>query len=61
MRHTEVETLLGEPAKAKLGWTPAISFDELVAEVVREDLTRSGTIFGIAFASFMNMLKLSIM
>jgi GDPmannose 4,6-dehydratase len=38
MRHTEVETLLGEPAKAKLGWTPAISFDELVAEVVREDL-----------------------
>ena len=38
MRHTEVGTLLGEPAKAKLGWTPAISFDELVAEVVREDL-----------------------
>ncbi|EXI76355.1 MAG: GDP-mannose 4,6-dehydratase [Candidatus Accumulibacter sp. SK-11] len=38
MRHTELETLLGEPAKAKLGWTPAISFDELVAEVVREDL-----------------------
>jgi GDPmannose 4,6-dehydratase len=38
MRHTEVETLLGESAKAKLGWTPAISFDELVAEVVREDL-----------------------
>jgi GDPmannose 4,6-dehydratase len=38
MRHTDVETLLGEPAKAKLGWTPAISFDELVAEVVREDL-----------------------
>jgi len=38
MRHTELETLLGEPAKAKLGWIPAISFDELVAEVVREDL-----------------------
>jgi GDPmannose 4,6-dehydratase len=38
MRHTEVETLLGEPAKAKLGWTPTISFDELVVEVVREDL-----------------------
>ncbi len=37
---TEVETLLGDPAKAKakLGWTPKITFDELVAEMVREDL-----------------------
>jgi GDPmannose 4,6-dehydratase len=39
-RPTEMETLLGNPAKAKdkLGWTPKISFDELVAEMVREDL-----------------------
>ena len=39
-RPTEVETLLGDPTKAreKLGWTPRISFDELVAEMVREDL-----------------------
>jgi len=39
-RPTEVETLLGDPAKAKnkLGWTPKISFAELVAEMVREDL-----------------------
>ena len=39
-RPTEVETLLGDPAKAKskLGWVPKISFDELVAEMVREDL-----------------------
>jgi GDPmannose 4,6-dehydratase len=39
-RPTEVETLLGDPAKAKtkLGWTPKISFDELVSEMVREDL-----------------------
>ncbi len=39
-RPTEVETLLGDPnkAKSKLGWTPKISFDELVAEMVREDL-----------------------
>ncbi len=39
-RPTEVETLLGDPTKAKekLGWTPKISFDELVAEMVREDL-----------------------
>jgi GDPmannose 4,6-dehydratase len=39
-RPTEVETLLGDPSKAKqkLGWTPRISFDELVAEMVSEDL-----------------------
>lgn len=39
-RPTEVETLLGDPAKAhqKLGWKPKISFQELVAEMVREDL-----------------------
>ena len=39
-RPTEVETLLGNPSKAKekLCWTPKISFDELVAEMVREDL-----------------------
>jgi GDPmannose 4,6-dehydratase len=39
-RPTEVEALLGDPAKAKakLGWTPRITFDELVAEMVREDL-----------------------
>ena len=38
-RPTEVETLLGDPSKAKqkLGWTPKITFDELVAEMVRED------------------------
>ncbi len=39
-RPTEVETLLGDPTKAKekLGWTPKITFDELVAEMVREDI-----------------------
>ena len=39
-RPTEVETLLGDPTKArtKLGWSPAIGFKELVAEMVREDL-----------------------
>ncbi len=39
-RPTEVETLLGDPSKAKanLGWTPKITFSELVAEMVREDL-----------------------
>ena len=39
-RPTEVETLLGDSSKAKfkLGWTPKITFEELVAEMVREDL-----------------------
>ena len=40
-RPTEVETLLGDATKArdKLGWTPKITFRELVAEMVRADLT----------------------
>jgi GDPmannose 4,6-dehydratase len=39
-RPTEVETLLGDATKArtKLGWVPKIRFDELVAEMMREDL-----------------------
>ncbi len=39
-RPTEVETLLGDPTKAreKLGWTPKISFEEMVKEMVNEDL-----------------------
>ena len=39
-RPTEVETLLGDATKAKikLGWAPKTSFDELVAEMVREDM-----------------------
>ena len=38
-RPAEVESLLGDPTKAKkkLGWTPRIGFTELVAEMVRED------------------------
>lgn len=39
-RPTEVETLLGDPTKAKekLGWVPKTTFAELVSEMVREDL-----------------------
>ena len=39
-RPTEVESLLGDASKAKqkLGWTPKISFKELVSEMMREDL-----------------------
>ena len=38
-RPTEVETLLGDPTKAreKLGWTPRTTFQELVAEMMQED------------------------
>ncbi len=42
-RPTEVESLLGDPAKAKknLGWEPAISFEQMVSEMVSQDLTES--------------------
>jgi GDPmannose 4,6-dehydratase len=38
-RPTEVETLLGDPTKAKekLGWEPKTTFRELVSEMVRSD------------------------
>jgi GDPmannose 4,6-dehydratase len=40
-RPTEVETLLGDPTKAKekLGWTPTTSFEELVKEMIEADYT----------------------
>jgi GDPmannose 4,6-dehydratase len=40
-RPTEVETLLGDPSKAKreLGWTPRTTFDELVKEMIESDYT----------------------
>ena len=39
-RPTEVETLLGDPskAKAKLGWVPEITVQEMCTEMVAEDL-----------------------
>jgi GDPmannose 4,6-dehydratase len=39
-RPAEVETLLGNPAKAKekLGWQPEITVEEMCAEMVRHDL-----------------------
>ncbi|HEY5791086.1 MAG TPA: GDP-mannose 4,6-dehydratase [Gammaproteobacteria bacterium] len=42
-RPTEVETLLGDPTKAReqLGWQPRTSFAELVAEMVRFDLQQA--------------------
>jgi GDPmannose 4,6-dehydratase len=40
-RPTEVQTLLGDPSKAKqkLGWTPKTTLPELVAEMVEADYT----------------------
>ena len=40
-RPAEVETLLGDPAKAKrkLGWEPEIAVEQMCAEMVEEDLT----------------------
>lgn len=39
-RPTEVETLLGDPSNArdKLGWTPKITFEEMVQEMMAHDL-----------------------
>ena len=40
-RPTEVETLLGDPTKAKekLGWAPKITLEEIVHEMMENDLT----------------------
>jgi len=42
-RPTEVETLLGDPskAKAKLGWVPEITVQEMCAEMVAADLAEA--------------------
>jgi GDPmannose 4,6-dehydratase len=42
-RPTEVETLLGDPTKAKekLGWTPEITLDQMIKEMVSNDLDQA--------------------
>jgi GDPmannose 4,6-dehydratase len=42
-RPAEVETLLGDPskAKAKLGWTPEITVEEMCSEMVANDLQKA--------------------
>ena len=42
-RPTEVETLLGDPSKAKkdLGWVPEITLDDMVQEMVAHDLSKA--------------------
>ncbi len=42
MRPAEVDVLIGDPSKARdvLGWTPQVSFEQLVAMMVEADLAR---------------------
>jgi GDPmannose 4,6-dehydratase len=42
-RPTEVETLLGDPSKAKqkLGWVPEITLDQMIEEMVAYDLEQA--------------------
>jgi GDPmannose 4,6-dehydratase len=42
-RPTEVETLLGDPTKAKekLGWVPEITLDQMIVEMVSNDLDQA--------------------
>jgi GDPmannose 4,6-dehydratase len=42
-RPTEVETLLGDPSKAKdkLGWTPDVTVDQMISEMVAHDLDQA--------------------
>ena len=56
-RPTEVDTLLGDPSKARtrLGWKPEHSFQQLIAEMVAEDLQlarRDATIAREGFKTF---------
>lgn len=43
LRPAEVETLLGDPSKAKekLGWEPEITVEEMCAEMVAADLDKA--------------------
>lgn len=56
-RPTEVETLLGDPARAqaKLGWKPRTTFEEMVEEMTRHDLQlalRDAVVEGAGFTSY---------
>ena len=56
-RPTEVETLLGDPAKAqaRMGWKPRVTFEEMVKEMTRHDLElalRDAAVEDAGFTSF---------
>ena len=48
-RPAEVDLLIGDPAKAKrvLGWAPAVSFEELVEQMVAADMERLRTLVSV--------------
>ena len=43
-RPTDIDNMLGDAARAreKLGWSPSVSFEQLVADMVRADLDSAG-------------------
>jgi len=49
MRPAEVDLLVGDPSKAHrvLGWTPEVSFEELVDMMVRADIDRLAPQVGV--------------
>jgi GDPmannose 4,6-dehydratase len=57
-RPTEVESLLGDPSKAKnlLGWTPEISAQEMCSEMVRADLVEAKKIALLKANGFQSIL-----
>ena len=42
MRPADVADLVGDPTKAReqLGWTPSVSFEQVIEHMVRVDVTR---------------------
>ncbi len=48
-RPTEVETLLGDPSKAakELGWTPEITIDEMIEEMIQNDMQKAKQIVAL--------------
>jgi GDPmannose 4,6-dehydratase len=53
-RPNEVENLLGDATKAKikLGWSPKITFEQLVKEMVREDLKLAKSNKSMRYSNF---------
>ena len=48
-RPSEVETLLGDPSKAakELGWTPEITIDEMIEEMIQNDMRKAKEIVAL--------------
>jgi GDPmannose 4,6-dehydratase len=49
VRPAEVDLLIGDPSKAKrvLGWTPTVTFEELVGRMVEADMARLRPLAGV--------------